>query len=165
MTDALKTARDLAAEKSIALKKVNIYCDTLTIRNGERIDRESINNPGNGADGSFIIQIFARKIIAPLAGEEPSLQVEMTSSCAIIFWIPDIPTTFQIDLLFKSKGEAIRMKPAVDSAKFGIGYTCSHSGEIRTSQLAPPRTELVNINYLDLINEDGTMKEQGYRNE
>ena len=168
LADGLKLAREMASEKKILLKFINIFCDTLIVQEGDRIEGASINIPSDATkygDGSFSIQIYARKIVAPVAGEKPSLYVDMVPASMLIFWVPEVPTGFEFDLSSKSKSTVTRMKPTVDPTKFGVAYSCAASGEVRTNQLPPPKAALVNLNYLDLINEDGTMREQGYQNE
>ncbi|EGU80028.1 hypothetical protein FOPG_15971 [Fusarium oxysporum f. sp. conglutinans race 2 54008] len=162
LAEALKTARDLGSQKKISLKFVHIFCDTLIIQEGDRINGDSINSPGYVTDGTFTIQIYARKLIAPVAGDKPSLRVDMTPTCVLVLWVPDAPSSFELDISVKSQPGATRMKVKIDPLKFGVSYVCSPTGEMSVTQRDPPKTALAYVNYLELINDDGTLQDQGY---
>ncbi|EMT72587.1 hypothetical protein FOC4_g10001225 [Fusarium odoratissimum] len=162
LAEALKTARDLGSQKKISLKFVHIFCDTLIIQEGDKINGDSINSPGYVTDGTFTIQIYARKLIAPVAGDKPSLRVDMTSTCVLVLWVPDAPSSFELDISVKSQPGATRMKVKIDPLKFGVSYVCSPTGEMSVTQRDPPKTALAYVNYLELINDDGTLQDQGY---
>lgn len=157
----------MALKKKTLLKFIHIFCDTLVIQASEIIKARSINIPNKASkydDNSFSIQIYARKIDALTARKLPSLRVKMITTYTLVLWVPKIPKTFKIDISVKSKGVVLRIKPSMDPGRYRIAYTYHAGNEIRTDQLSPPKSTLVNINYLDLINKDGSIQDQGYQN-
>lgn len=89
----------------------------------------------------------------------------MVPTCTLILWTPEPPADLELDIAIQGKQGTTRIRPKVDAPKFGVSYNCSPTGELRVTQLDPQKSALVNVNYLDLINEDGMMQEQGYQNE
>ncbi|KAM7193874.1 hypothetical protein V8F33_007560 [Rhypophila sp. PSN 637] len=163
---ALTKARDLAAKRGITIKFVNIFCDTLRINDGESIRGDAINTAAHHTDGSFVLQIYARQLRAPSASSgKASLRVYMVPTCTLVLWTPEPPLDFELDVYVEGQESPKRVRPQIEPPKFGLSVNCSPSGELRVSQQGPQKSALVNINYLDLINEDGTMKEQGYQND
>lgn len=78
---------------------------------------------------------------------------------------PNIKDT--VTLLFTLPGgKTTTISPVVPENKFGVEFSLESSNqELKVDYRPTPSAGLELTNYLDLINEDGTLQERDYRNE
>lgn len=89
----------------------------------------------------------------------------MVPDCEILFWTPQIPSTFGVDFNLKGSQKQ-RIQPAVAAPNLGVAYRQEmDTGSLISEQYGPPDSALVNINYLNLIDDKGNVKEKGMLNE
>ncbi|KAI1840202.1 hypothetical protein JX266_013603 [Neoarthrinium moseri] len=135
---ALKTARDLAVQRKAML---------------------SFNEATDLYDGNFTLNIYARCIKAPDPTKPASIKFKLGKTSTVQLLTPKFPTSVDLVLTGPSEKTETR-KPVIEEDKFGISFYWEDG--LETMQIGPPIREMKNFNYLDLINANGTMKEQGY---
>lgn len=137
-------------------KNFNFYCDTLSVGQDAKISPEKVQ----GKDQWFTIRIFARKIEA-----RSTLSVNLAPMTELLIYTPGIAAMLNLQLTLPNMQSKI-VTPNIEPGRFGISFTVSDKGDkVEEAQLPPPRAQLQNINYMDLINEDGTLKSKEYLNE
>ncbi|KAE8155710.1 hypothetical protein BDV40DRAFT_306746 [Aspergillus tamarii] len=158
LTEAISQARKKAREQNFIAKFIRLYCDTLIIEEGTKLTPEF----EDGSPTFLNVEIYARKIVPPA---EP-FHVQFVEQSKMTFWVPSLalfPISFKYELVNKKTGE------------YTLTNQPGHSGlEVRSKRreekllvkpLLAPRTAMENINYMDRINENGTLKDRGYKND
>ncbi|KAH8728114.1 hypothetical protein GQ44DRAFT_724647 [Phaeosphaeriaceae sp. PMI808] len=162
LSEALKTARGLATGKKAILQYVNLYCDTLAIQQDQTIDGSSLNAKSEVTknwNGSFIINIYARRITTPNSKKPASIKFAYGDDSSVMWLTPVFPPNLELTFTAPS-GANGKVKPVVDAGKYGMAFYFEQN--IQTTQLDAPVDEMKNINYLALIKPDGTLQNQGY---
>jgi hypothetical protein len=156
MTRDLAGLRQEAQLKGFTVRAINLYCDTLVIEQDSKIAAEKVS----GKDQWYTVRVFARKIDA-----KSSLSVSFIAQTELLIYTPGIGNMLKLQLILPN-GQVKEVSPTIEAEKFGIRYGLNDAGnDFEIEQLAPPRAQIQNINYLDLINEDGTLRSREFMNE
>lgn len=157
MSQAIAQARDVP-RAAFRVRAIELYCDTLTI-----------NCPLSSETGSdsYSVSIFARKLLAP--GPDTSdltLTVGVVPRFEFGLFTPDVPDGFSLSFVANGK-ELWRTQPKLSSGSFGTlySYDAKATTLVSADELPPPETTFESIDYLSLINPDGTVKDKGFLNE
>ena len=138
---------DGAATGKFSLRTLYIHCDTLVIEPGTPIDSEN---------HILTIEIFARRIIGS------SLTFDTIPGCSISFGTPHLPHDFEVTINGKVE------KPVVDTENGSFGIMLSHEDNAEEPvqvQLPAPDAFMDTINWLQYINEDGSVRPKGMGND
>jgi len=133
--------------KEFLLEGLSIYCDTLIIDPDTFIDSNQ---------KTLEIDIYARRIIGS------SLTFKTIPGCYIGFGMPHLPPDFEVTINGKVE------KPVVYTAKGFFGVRLTHpedASEPVHKQFHAPNGFMDTINWLDLINEDGSVSSKGNRSD
>jgi hypothetical protein len=143
-----------AAARGFKVGFINIYCDTLILEQGAHIE------PLNGK--YFVLEIYARKFIYTPDENGIALKATMGPDCGIVFHTQSVPADFRVAIITTN---STRVEiPLIEEGQFGISMSCEVDKLIST-QCGPSESAMKNTNYLDLIDEDGHVKEKGFINE
>lgn len=146
-----------ARKRGFSARSFRFYCDTLVVAQATTISAPAKDD---GKPGYFDMQIFARRIDA-----QGPLIVNLATDCALSIMTPNVKGMLQIQFQLPS-GVSSLVDPVVPDTHFGVEYSLSDSGrELQTQYRRAPQAGLELLNYLNLINEDGTLQNRDYVNE
>ena len=139
-----------------SLKQMVMYCDTLVIPKGTIVD---VNQP-SGA----LLNIFCRQINYEPGANGTAVTMAMPGRAQIAFYSSNLPQDFAVGAKV-SESLIMPTKLAIQAGKFGVVLRRNGS-DLDIQQRDPPDMELQAANYLDLIQEDGTIDTSSdFRNE
>lgn len=160
LNTALARARKEASSKDFTAKFINLYCDTLVIDPDTQVLPEHVA----GQDEFLVLEIFARKLESP-AHATAAFHVRFIPEMELLFWVSHLPEDFQVSYR-AANGDTGLQAISVVAGGFGVLLRSEEStSAITTEQLPAPDTAMQNINYMDLITDDGKLKDKRFQNE
>ena len=87
----------------------------------------------------------------------------MVPDCEITFWNPNLPSSYQVEFVLDGK-TTIQKNLEVSRDNFGIKFRYEND-TVTTGEYPPPDGSMELIDYLSLIQPNGTVKPKGFLNE
>lgn len=112
----------------------------------------------------FEINLYARRLdYAQVSGS--AVHVRFEKDCEFFFWTSRLPADFSIT--YDGQGlQRQKYAPKIEGDKFGVILRLEKPSEgIFSEPLPPPDEAMNNINYLNLIDDNGKLKSKAYLNE
>lgn len=149
MDQVLKHFADSAQQSKTTPRRISIYCDTLVIT-------ETCAFLGKD---TFFCNITARQIHFSKAEDGPAFRMYASRKSRLLINAQQLPTAFQVEFV-DEKNQKEQKRVVIPEGSFGISYTeagkgCAFKEEV---YVTGPEMELQTENWMNLINEDGTMK-------
>lgn len=105
------------------------------------------------------MRVFARKVEV-----RGTLSVRMTENSELSFYTPDIASALKQIQFTLPNGTTKPYQVVMPANKVGLTFTIEDK-DLDVLPEGPPGAGLENINYLSLINENGTVQDQDFLNE
>ncbi|KAJ2903883.1 hypothetical protein MKZ38_009169 [Zalerion maritima] len=155
LSECLRKLVDTAAESNQVPRRINVYCDTLVVGAGTTVD---INN-----DSGVILSIYCRKIVSEPRSDGVVLSMTMILNSQLALYANTLPPGFAAEFILEG-GHPSYVPLAIDPSRFGVVVRHAGSG-LQVTQRGPPRAEMQYIDYLDILNDDGTLSATEWRND
>jgi hypothetical protein len=130
-------------------RRINLYCDTLVLSGTVLLQ----------SSDTFFCNIAARQIIFS-TGEvaSPAIRMSVGRNSRLGIYVQSLPTPFQVEF----EGEGTPKDPvlvSIPEGAFGMEYTLERGGGLKDAvRQSPPDIELDYENWMNLVNDDGTLK-------
>jgi len=135
---------------------LNLYCDTLIIK-----DSPIFNNTNQNGT---IISIYARNVVTQTS-QPIALTYKVTDKSRLIFYTLNLPEDFVVrfsDATGFQKDQTLKINREAGFFAVAAEYV---RGNLTMQDRAIPDVEMVNMDYMNQINEDGTLREDEWLNE
>jgi hypothetical protein len=132
-----------------------MYCDTLIFSGTVKLQSSE----------PFFCNIAARQI--KFSTDElanPAIQMSMGRNARLGIYVQSLPSPFNVQF----QGEGMPQEPklvAIPPGTFGIEYTSERNALKEAVRQNPPDIELEYENWMNLINDDGTLKDVPFLSE
>ncbi|KAF2762547.1 hypothetical protein EJ05DRAFT_534086 [Pseudovirgaria hyperparasitica] len=157
--DAIRDARAGAAKEGFVAMFINLYCDTLVVRPNTQILPEKDEK----GEHPLVLEIFARKLVPLKPMDGPWIEARMIDGCEIVFWTPRMPREFCIYFALGGSGTEV-VDAIVEKGHFGVSYLFD-AGTIKETHYKAPKNAMNNLDYLNLINDEGRLVDKGFLND
>ena len=157
---ALEKARAGANQAGFKARFFSIFCDVLEIESGTEILSEKAGEKSL----PFEINLYARRLdYSPTSGS--AVHIRFEKDCEIFFWTSRLPADFVIT--YDGQGlQRQKYAPKIEGENFGVVLRLEQpSAGISSEPLLPPDEAMNNINYLNLIDDNGKLRSKAYLNE
>ena len=135
-----------------------LYCDTLIIAADTHLKHTRTDK-----QYPLRVTIFARKLMVEHTSEA-AFKITMNEDSELRFFTETLPKDFKV--AFELPDKTSKVLPVVISPEH-FGVTASYTSEegLTRDDEDPPDREMATINYLDLLNEDGSVKKREFSDE
>ncbi|RSL59402.1 hypothetical protein CEP54_007314 [Fusarium duplospermum] len=136
-------------ESKTTPRRMSLYCDTLVIA-------ETVPLVG---DETFFCNITARQILFSAAASGPAIQMRTNHNSRLLINSQILPEDFRVEFV-SAQGDKEQKAVSIPEGAFGISYTSTRTKTAVEEEvlLTGPNMELQAENWMNLINEDGTLK-------
>ncbi|MCJ1396733.1 hypothetical protein MMC18_009625, partial [Xylographa bjoerkii] len=161
LRETLAKARLGAVQEGFHARFFSFFCDTLEIDQGTEIVPEKDGN----SDLPFEVNLYARRLDYDRNSSNAACYVRFDKSSELWLWTSILPEGFRIS--FDLQGQPRQQyTPTIDPDNFGVILRLKSPTEgISAEELPAPDEAMNNINYLNLIGEDGKLRSKAYLND
>ena len=135
-----------------------LYCDTLIITANTHLKHTRIDK-----QHPLRVNIYARKLIIEHSSEA-AFKMTMTEDSELRFFTGSLPKDFKVEFELPEKAPEI-LPVLVSPGQFGVTARYTLDEGLTRDDEDPPDREMATISYLDLLNEDGSMKKRDFSDE
>ncbi|KAH4019276.1 hypothetical protein HBI81_192460 [Parastagonospora nodorum] len=160
LKQALEKTRTGANQAGFKARFFNVFCDVLEIDPGTEVLPEKAGEKSV----PYEINLYARRLdYTPTSGS--AVHVRFEKDCEIFFWTSKLPGDFSIT--FDGQGlQRQKYAPKIEGENFGVILRLEQpSAGISSEPLLPPDEAMNNINYLNLIDDNGKLRSKAYLND
>ncbi|KAI0544533.1 hypothetical protein F4679DRAFT_591303 [Xylaria curta] len=151
----IESLSDLIKEKSNGEvpRRIALWCDTLMISSGVTIS----------TGDRLFVDVTARSIIVAPGASGPYIVIDGFKNSMIGIHSTGLTEDFSVG--FSVRGEVKAMPVRIAPGQYGISTRFDGISAVTQSPRTPPEMDLQYENWLDLVNEDGTLREMPFMNE